>query len=57
MINFRQKEFNISAFRNISVLVAGKGRLHGFIYRHKSHPEVSEIIEKYRRWKKSGPQS
>ena len=45
MINFRQKEFNISTFRDISVLVAGKGRLHGFIYRHKSHPE---IIEKYR---------
>lgn len=35
----------------------GGGRLESFCQKHKSHPEVSEIIEKYRRWKKSGPQS
>ena len=32
-------------------------RLRSFMCRHKSHPEVLEIIEKYRRRKKSGPQS
>lgn len=34
-----------------------EARLENFHRRYKSHPEVSEIIEKYRRRKKSGPQS
>lgn len=36
--------------------VENGSRLESFYLKHKSHPEVSEIIEKYRR-KKSGPQS
>ena len=34
-----------------------EARLENFHRRYKSHPEVSEIIKKYRRRKKSGPQS